>query len=83
MIKTAALTLAISAQVAGYCGGTGSAIVGHWPAFSCTIYDDKCQLVVVPCSPAQLSIIHFVGGHEIPARPTVDHSERTPVRRSR
>jgi hypothetical protein len=52
--------------VPGYCGGTGVAIVGQWPAFSCTRYDASCHIVVVPCSAAQIAIIRFVGGYQIP-----------------
>ena len=64
-----------------YCGGTGVAIVGTWPAFSCTAYNDKCQIVVVPCSPAQRAIIAFIGGHEVPSG-NAAVSTRTPARRT-
>ena len=63
------------------CGGTGVAIVGQWPAFSCTQYDDKCNIVVVPCSPAQRALIAFIGGHEVPTGNTAV-STRTPARRT-
>ena len=63
-----------------YCGGTGSAIVGTWPAFSCTAYNDKCQIVVVPCSPAQRALIAFIGGHEVPTG-NAAVSTRTPARK--
>jgi hypothetical protein len=66
-----------------YCGGTGVAIVGHWPAYSCTTYDDKCQIVVIPCTAGQRAVIAFLGGHEIPVQGPVEVNTRAKARAGR